>query len=85
MLRCMASPRSVIASGAAAFVLLALAVMLVSFSFGNNDTTWTPSPTKEVFDWVASIAPGYRLLAAAVIAGCGSVLAVAAVRGYRAS
>lgn len=85
MLSAMASPRSVIASGIAAFVLLALAVMLVSFSFGDTDTTWTPSPTKEVFDWVASIAPGYRLLVAAVLGCGGGVLAVAAVRGYRAS
>src|SRR3569832_1265280 len=85
MLRCMARPRSVIASGAAAFVLLALAVMLDSFSLGSNATSWTPSPTKEVFDWVAASAPGYHRLAAAVIADSGSVVAVAAGRGYRAS
>lgn len=81
----MASVRSVIAFGIGASVLLALAIALVSFSFGDPDTTWTPWPTKVVFDWVLSLAPSHRLLAAAVL-GCGGVaMAAATVRRYRAS
>ena len=81
----MASVRSVIAFGIAAFVLLALAIGLISFSFGDTDTTWTPWPTKVVFDWVLSVAPRYRLLAAAVLGCVGGAMAVAAVRRYNAS
>jgi hypothetical protein len=80
----MASVRSVIAFGIGALVLFALAIGLVSFSFGHTDTTWTPSPTKVVFDWVLSIAPSYRLLAAAVLGCCGGAMAVATVRRARA-
>lgn len=81
----MATVRSVIALAIGAFVLVALAVALISFSFGDPDTTWTPWPTKVVFDWVLSIAPSYRLLAAAVLGCCGVAMAVATVRRYRAS
>lgn len=81
----MASVRSAIAFGIGAFVLLALAIGLISFSFGHPDTTWTPWPTKVVFDWVLSVAPSYRLLAAAVLGCCGGAMAVAGVRKYKAS
>jgi hypothetical protein len=81
----MASVRSVIAYGVGAFVLLALAIGLISFSFGHPDTTWTPWPTRVVFDWVLSVAPRYRLLAAAVLGCCGGAMAVATVRRYKAS
>ena len=81
----MASVRSVIVFGTGAFLLLALAIGLVSFSFGDTDTTWTPWPTKVVFDWVFSFAPRYRLLAAAVIGCAGGAMAVATVRRYKAS
>jgi hypothetical protein len=80
-----ASVRSVIGFGIGAFVLLALAIGLLSFSFGPTDTTWTPWPTKVGFDWVLSVAPTYRLIAAGVLACAGGAMAVATVRRYRAS
>lgn len=73
-----------IALAIGAFVSLALAVMLTSFSFGEPNTRWTPSPTKEVFDWVLSVAPIYRHLTAAVLGCSGVAMAVAAVRRYNA-
>lgn len=85
MLLVMAGVRSVIALGIGAFVLLALAIGLICFSFGNSDTTWTPSPTKVLFDWVLSVAPSYRMLAAAVLGGGGVAMAVATVRRHNAS
>lgn len=81
----MARARSMIASGIGAFVLLALAIALVTLSVGRPDTTWTPWPTKVVFDWLISIAPSHRLLAAAVLGCAGVALAVAAVRAHKAS
>jgi hypothetical protein len=81
----MASARSVIGFGIGAFVLLALAIGLLSFSFGPTDTKWTPWPTKVGFDWVLSIAPSYRLVAAGVLGCAGAAMAVVAVRRYRAS
>lgn len=81
----MATARSVIGFGIGACVLVALAIGLVAFSVGHADTTWTPWPTKAVFGWVRSIAPGYRLLAAAVLGCCGGALAVVTVRRYKAS
>jgi hypothetical protein len=81
----MASVRSMIALGICAFVLLALAIALVSFSFGHLDTTRTPWPTKAVFDWVLSVAPSYRLLAAFVLGCSGGAMALATVRRYKAT
>jgi hypothetical protein len=75
----------VIALGVGALVLLALAIGLISFSVGHPDTTWTPSPTKGVFDWVLSVAPSYRLLVAVVLGCGGGAMAVATVHRYRAS
>jgi len=72
--------RSAIAFGIAAWLLLALAIGLVAFSFGDHDTTWTPQPTKAVFDWLYSVPEVYRLLAAAVLGGCGVAMGVAAKR-----
>jgi hypothetical protein len=80
----MVSFRSVLVFGIGAMVLLALAIGLTSLSFGDHDTKFTPSPTKEVFDWVLSVGPGYRLLAAAVLGCCGGAMAVATARRWKA-
>jgi hypothetical protein len=77
--------RSVIAFEIAAWLLLALAVGLIAFSVGeDHDTTWTPWPTKVVFDWLYSVPSSYRFLAAAVLGCCGGAMAVATVRRWKA-
>jgi hypothetical protein len=75
----------VIAFGGAAWLLLALAVMLIALSVENDSGEMTLWPTKAVFDWVLSVGLGYRIVAVAVLGGAGTACAVAAVRGYRAS
>ena len=81
----MVSVRSVVAFGIGAFVLLALAIMLTAFTLTVHETRWTPWPTKVVFDWLLTVAPRYRFVAAAVLGCVGSAMAVAMVRRYRAS
>jgi len=79
----MVSSRSLIAFGMGAFVLLGLAIGVISMSFDDDhDTTFTPSPTKEVFDWLYS-APSHRFLAVAVLGFGGGAMAVATVRRCR--
>lgn len=79
----MVSLRSVIVSGVSAFVLLALTVGLIAFSFGDHDTKFTPSPTKEVFDWLYTVALRYRVLAAALLGCSAGAMAVVTVRRSR--
>src|SRR5664279_1867324 len=60
--------RWVMAFGIGAVILLGFAIGLISMSFGDHDTTFTPSPTNEVFDWLYAN-PSYRFIAIAVL-GC---------------
>ena len=78
----MVSSRSVIAFGSGAVVLLWLAIGIISMSFGDHDTTFTPSPTKEVFEWLYS-APIHRFLAVAVLGFGGGAMAVATAHRCR--
>lgn len=80
----MVSSRSVLAFGIGAWLLSALAIGLIALTVGDHDTRFTPSPTKEVFDWLHSVAPSYRVLAAAVLGCCGGAMAVATVRRWKA-
>ena len=73
-----------IAFGIGAVILIGLAIGLISFSFGSADTTWTPSPTKEVFDWLYANT-SYRYVAIAVLGCAGGAMGVVAVRMYKAS
>jgi hypothetical protein len=84
----MASVRSVIAFAIGAWLLLALAIMLTEFTLTVHDTAdtrWTPWPTKVAFDWLLTVAPIYRFVAASVLGCVGCAMAVATVRKYRAS
>lgn len=79
----MVSPRWLMVFGVGAVILSGLAIGLISLSFGDHDTTFTPSPTKEVFDWLYAN-PSYRFLAVAVLGCGGGAMAVAAARMYKA-
>ncbi len=76
--------RWLIALGIGAWLLLALAIGLIALTVGSHDTTFTPSPTKEVFDWLHTVPSSYRFLAAAVLGCGGGAMAVATVRRYKA-